>query len=115
MNKPLPLVTDETAHFWHGGRDGTLQFLRCESCEALVHPPSPVCRHCRGRGFAVAAVSGRGTVVGVTVNHQMWDPRFEPPFTVALVAIDEDPRIRVHTNLVDVDLDQVRPGMRVEA
>jgi acetyl-CoA acetyltransferase len=61
----------------------------------------------------VAEVSGRGIVVAATVNHQLWDPAFPPPFVVASVAIDEDPRVRVITNIVDVAADDVVVGQRV--
>jgi acetyl-CoA acetyltransferase/uncharacterized OB-fold protein len=113
LSRPLPLVTDDTAPFWHGGARGVLQFPRCDGCGALLHPAPVRCPHCGARDSTVTAVSGRGVVIGATVNHQLWDPRFPPPFVVALVAIDEDPRVRVHTNLVDVEPDDVRVGMRV--
>jgi acetyl-CoA acetyltransferase len=53
-------------------------------------------------------------VAGVTVDRQQWDPTFVPPYAVAVVALDVDQRVRVMTNLVDVDVDEVRVGMRVE-
>ena len=51
----------------------------------------------------------------MTVNHQQWDPRFPPPYVIATVAIDADPRVRVVTNLVDVVPDDVHVGMHVKA
>jgi len=77
-----------------GGTSGmglAIRFSRCNACAALLHPPPPVCRYCRSQDIGVAGVSGRGVVVGVTVNHQLWDPRFPPPFVIATVAIEEDP------------------------
>jgi uncharacterized OB-fold protein len=49
-------------------------------------------------------------VVGFTVNHHLWDSRFPPPYVIATVAIEEDPRVRLATNLVDVAPDEVRVG-----
>ncbi len=112
-SRPLPLVDDLNASYWRAGADGVLRFQQCCSCDALLHPPQPICRYCHGQDLGVAEVSGLGTVVGVTVNHQPWDPAFPPPFVVASVAIDEDPRVRVVTNLVDVDPDEVAVGRRV--
>jgi acetyl-CoA acetyltransferase len=51
----------------------------------------------------------------VTINHQQWDARYPPPFAIATVAIDADPRVRVITNLVDVAPEDARVGMRVQA
>jgi acetyl-CoA acetyltransferase len=58
-------------------------------------------------------VSGNAVVVGVTVNHQMFMPRFAPPYVIAVVSIDEAPEVRLTTNLVGVDPDDVRVGQRV--
>ena len=114
-SRPLPVVDDQNAHFWHAGADGVLRFSRCNDCGALLHPPPPVCRYCRSGDIGVADVSGRGVVIGFTVNHQLWDPRFPPPYVVATVAVEEDTRVRLVTNLVDVDPEALRVGMRVRA
>jgi acetyl-CoA acetyltransferase/uncharacterized OB-fold protein len=111
--RSLPVVDEQTAFFWQAGADGVLRFLRCGSCAGLVHPPMPMCPHCRGRDLAVTAVSGRATVVGCTVNHHTWDPRFPPPFSIASVAIEEDDRVRLVTNVVGCDPDDVHVGMAV--
>ncbi len=113
--RPLPLLDDDTRAYWEAGRDGTMSFAACNSCGALLHPPGPVCMYCRSTDIGRRSVPGRGVVAGFTVNHHVWDPRFPPPFVIACVAIDEDPRVRVLTNLVDVEGDDVRVGMRVEA
>src|SRR5262245_8160601 len=113
--RPLPVVDDENRAFWEAGRDGVLRFASCNNCRALLHPPRPVCRYCRSTAIGLRDVAPRGVVVGVTVNHQPWDPRFPPPHVIATVAIDEDPRVRVVTNLVDVEPDDAHVGMRVEA
>jgi acetyl-CoA acetyltransferase/uncharacterized OB-fold protein len=113
FDRPLPIVNDDNAHYWHAGADGVLRFKRCNACGALLHPPVPVCRYCRSEDIGLAEVSGRGVVVGVTVNHQLWDPRFVPPFVIATVAIEEDPRVRVVSNLVDVEPEAAHVGMRV--
>jgi acetyl-CoA acetyltransferase/uncharacterized OB-fold protein len=111
--RALPVLDEQNAFFWQAGADGVLRFLRCGSCEGLVHPPMPICPHCRGRDLAVTDVSGRATVVGCTVNHHPWDPRFPPPFSIASVAIEEDDRVRLVTNIVGCEPDAVHVGMAV--
>lgn len=59
-------------------------------------------------------MSGLGTVIGVTVNHQQWLPGFEPPYVIANVALDDDPAVRITCNLVDVAVDDVRIGQEVK-
>ncbi|WNM36531.1 OB-fold domain-containing protein [Streptomyces sp. Li-HN-5-11] len=110
-----PQPAQETEFFWTSGRDGRLRFQSCTGCAALIHPPQPVCRHCRGHGTAIREVSGRATLIGFTVNHRFPFPGLPTPFVVAQVAIEEDPRVRLTTNVVGCAPDELRLGMRMEA
>lgn len=112
--RPVPLLTDTNRFFWTSGADGQLRFLRCGACHAWVHPPQPACRSCGADRLAPEAVSGRATVLGWTVNHQPWHPAFDPPYVIAVVAIDEDPDVRLTTNLTDIEPDAIGIGMEVE-
>lgn len=112
---PLRIVTadDSDEFFWRSGADGVLRFLGCGSCERIHHPPVPRCPHCGSRDVAPKAVSGRATVATYTVNHQPFMPGFEPPYVIAIVEIDEDPTVRLMTNIVGCATEDVRIGMPV--
>ena len=110
----LPRVTPETEHFWTGGRDGELRFLRCTEDGEYVHPPTPVCPRCLSRSLAVEAVSGRATVATYTINHQPWYPGLDPPYVIAIVEIEEQPSVRLMTNIVGCAPEDVRVGMPVQ-
>jgi acetyl-CoA acetyltransferase/uncharacterized OB-fold protein len=109
------VLTEENQFFWTSGADGRLRFQKCEACSALIHPPQPVCRTCRGHGLTVTEVAGTGTLVSFTVNERFASPGLPAPYVVARVAIDEDPRVRLTTNIVDCEPSDLRLGMRVEA
>jgi acetyl-CoA acetyltransferase/uncharacterized OB-fold protein len=111
--RPLPQITPENAFFWHAGEDGTLRFQQCGSCLRLRFPIAPVCPYCLSPDTVLASVEGTAVVVGWTVNYQQWTPSMPPPYVIAVVAIDEDPTIRLTTNLVGVDPDEVHLGLRV--
>ncbi|MFT4288410.1 thiolase C-terminal domain-containing protein [Nocardioides sp.] len=111
--RPLPQLTLANTGFWTGGADGLLRIARCEDCGAYTHPPLPRCRSCRGARMAMAPVSGRAVVAGFTVNHQQWLPGFPPPYVVAIVALEEDDGVRLTTNIVNCEPDEVRLGMAV--
>lgn len=113
--RPVPQPSLATAEFWASGSDGVLRMSHCGGCEGFFHPPLPACPWCQSRDVALAEVSGRATVVGVTVNHQPWSPAFRPPYVIAIVAIDEDDRARLTTNIVGCDPDSVHIGQRVRA
>jgi uncharacterized OB-fold protein len=59
-------------------------------------------------------VSGRAAVATFTVNHQPWIPGFDPPYVVAMVEIDEQPSVRLTTNIVGCEPHDVCIGMPVQ-
>jgi acetyl-CoA acetyltransferase/uncharacterized OB-fold protein len=107
------MLTPETEFFWTSGADGTLRFRRCGDCRSLQHPPAPICRTCGSSNLAVEAVAGTGVLVGFTVNEHTWTPDIPPPYVIGIVAIDEDPRVRLTTHIVDTPFDQLTVGRRV--
>jgi acetyl-CoA acetyltransferase/uncharacterized OB-fold protein len=111
--RPLPEVTPATAWFWTSGADGHLRIQRCADCATLVHPPVPICPSCRSRDWEPAVVSGRGSVVGFTVNQHQWHPDFVPPYVLAVVALAESADVRLTTSLVECDPAEVHIGQEV--
>jgi uncharacterized OB-fold protein len=112
--RPLPLLTDSNRFFWTSGADGRLRFLRCSACQNYIHPPVPVCDKCLSMEQEVVAVSGRATLAAVTVNHQMWIPTIEPPYVIGIVEIEEQPSVRLTTNIVQCAEADLQIGMPLE-
>jgi uncharacterized OB-fold protein len=110
----LPRVGPDNEFFWTSGADGALRFLRCTTCGYIVHPPSPICPICRTKTLAPSPVSGRATVATFTINHQPWIPTFDPPYAVAIVEIEEQPSVRLMTNIVECAPEDVTVGLPVE-
>ena len=110
--RPLPKLTPENEFFWTAGADGVLRFQYCESSDRYLHPPGVACPGC-GAPPEIREVSGRATVVGVTVNYQPWLPDMEVPYVIGLVAIEEDPLVRLTTLIVDVEPEDVVIGLPV--
>src|ERR1700712_5695378 len=113
--RPLPELTPATRWFWQSGADGTLRIQGCSDCGRLVHPPTPICPYCRSRAHAPVEVSGRATVVGVTINVQPWLPGFDldPPYVIANVALEEDADVRLTTNVVGAESADIHIGQEV--
>jgi acetyl-CoA acetyltransferase/uncharacterized OB-fold protein len=114
MTRTLPVLRPWNQFFWLSGADGRLRFQHCAACDALQHPPAPVCRRCGGDRIDVRAVSGHGVVQSHTTNVQQWSPDHPPPFVVAVVAIDEDPQIRLTTYIVNCESEDVAVGLPVQ-
>lgn len=109
----LPKLTSLNQHFWRGGADGKLRLLRCRTCKTYIHPPTPICPGCLGKDVSPVEVSGRATVATFTLNHQPWVPASDHPYCIAIVEIEEDPSVRLTTNIVNCPAEQVTIGMPV--
>jgi uncharacterized protein len=110
----LPRVTPENEHFWRGGEQGELRFLRCRNCGYYLHPPTPICPQCLSKELRPEAVSGRGFVYTYTINEQAWFPNFDPPYVVAIVELPEQEGLRLTTNIYNCEPDAVTIGMPVQ-
>ena len=113
---PLPDVTwPPTQPFWAAAARGALMLPRCTSCARLVWYPETPCRHCGGNELRWIEVSGRGRLFSWSVVRHAWIPQVADrlPFVTALVALDEDPAVRLVTYIVDCDPDTLRCEMPV--
>ncbi len=96
----VPKPTPETRHFWDGTRSGELRLQRCRDCAQVYFPPRPFCASCASRNVEVFASSGRATLYSYVINHRP-APGFEAPYAIAVVQLEEGPRMM--TNLVGVE------------
>jgi uncharacterized OB-fold protein len=99
---PLPDVDDPlTAAFFAGAARGELLITRCDTCGDYVWYPQDACPR-DGGALAWTAMSGRGTLFSWAVVRRAFLPAFEDrvPFVTALVALVEDPAVRLCTYVV---------------
>lgn len=113
MTRTLPLVSPSEEHFWYGGKNGQLFISRCQQCALFIHPTGPVCPHCLSFDVCAEAVSGSAIVSTYTINYQAWYPGLEVPYVIAIVELEEDSGVRLMTNIVNCQPEQVYIGMRV--
>jgi acetyl-CoA acetyltransferase/uncharacterized OB-fold protein len=114
VTRPLPLLRGWNRAYWTTGESLQLRFQHCPSCDRLQHPPTPICRNCGAGELDERAVSGRGVVQSHTTTQQRWDPDDPHPYVVAVVAIQDDPTVRLTTNLVGCRPDEVCVGLPVQ-
>ncbi|UCE84830.1 MAG: OB-fold domain-containing protein [Deltaproteobacteria bacterium] len=103
MSEPLlPPVDADSAPFWEGARNGELRIQRCAVTGRLIFPPRPMSPWDPHAEPVWTAVSGRGAIWSFVVPHPPLLPQFAElaPYNVIVVALDEDPTIRLVGNLV---------------
>lgn len=99
-SKPAPQPTPETQPFWDGTAAGELRLPRCVSCDRHYFPPRPFCPDCLSDDVVWEPVSGRGTLHTYVINHRA-APGFEAPYAIAVVQLEEGPRMM--SNIVGVE------------
>lgn len=109
-----PLVDFDNQGFWESVKKHELSFQKCADCGVFVHPPRPMCPHCQSLNKQWAPSSGKGEIYSfVTVAFPNASyPGIKVPYSVILVEMDEG--VRVVSNIVDVEPQDVRIGMPVE-
>jgi uncharacterized OB-fold protein len=108
-----PSMSPDTQFFWDGLRDHKLLVQRCVACGVLRHPPRPMCPTCNSLDWDTIEASGRGTVHSFVMPQHPQYPFMEYPYIVVLVELDEG--VRLISNLCEIDPDEARIGMAVEA
>ncbi len=109
----LPQPTPETRAFFDGLRERRLLIQRCGDCGLAYFYPRPFCPECLSGDVAWEEASGKGTLYSFVINYRS-APGFDAPYIIAVVELDEGPRMM--TNLVGVEPDPevVRCDMAVE-
>ncbi|TML19594.1 MAG: hypothetical protein E6G39_01360 [Actinobacteria bacterium] len=89
MPSPIkaPMIDSSTQEFWDAARRGVLRIKRCADCGAYHYYPRPFC------------------------PKYLATFRDRVPYVVAIVELDEGPRME--TNVVGCPLDELRVGMRL--
>lgn len=102
-----------TAPFWEAAARRELVRPVCASCGRSHFVPQYLCPHCGSEDWAYEPSDGRGTVSSYTVVHRAPDARFETPYVVAVVDL-QDEGWSLLTNVVGVPVEEVAIGMPVE-
>jgi hypothetical protein len=110
--RPAPRPDPESASYWAASVEGRLVVQRCTACGHHQLYARAHCLACRSPVEWVD-VSGRGTIYSYTVIRQNFSRAFREllPYVVALVDLDEGPRLM--TNIVNCEPGDVRVGMPV--
>ena len=94
-----------------GWLDHRLLLSHCRDCGRHEYYPRPFCTGCGSRAIDLAEASGRGTLYAFTLVQREVNPRFSPPYTLALVELEEGPRMLSH--LINCPTADVRCGLAV--
>ncbi|WP_218027359.1 Zn-ribbon domain-containing OB-fold protein [Nocardia vaccinii] len=102
--RPVPEPDDISRFYWDAAAEGRLALQRCCSCRKMQYPPEICCVHCQGDRFDIVDVAGRGVIYSYCVMDRPLHAGFVDalPYVVVLVELDEQPGLRILTDLVEV-------------
>jgi uncharacterized OB-fold protein len=99
--RPPPKPTPETLPFWAGAAAGELRMEFCNDCERYFFYPRVCCRYCGSADVEWRTLSGAGTLCSYVVDCRPGSDNPADPPVVAIVEVDEGPRLT--TNLLGLD------------
>jgi uncharacterized protein len=108
-----PITDTDSESWWAAIQDGRLMINHCASCRRSSLYVRPFCPHCWSEDVQLVAARGRGHLYTWSVVHQNAAPFAErTPYIVAMVDLDEGPRIM--TTIEDCPADALRAGLPLE-
>ena len=113
--KPLPVIQPWTEEFWTAAKEHKLLVQRCEECDINIFYPRKFCPECWSADLSWKEASGKATIYSFTVTYTGVESHFAPdlPYMLAWVDLEEE-GVRMLTNIVGCDPEDVKIGMDVE-
>jgi uncharacterized OB-fold protein len=102
MDDVAPYGDPLSIPFWNAAARHRLVVQRCKVCGHHQLYPRPYCLACYSDQVQWVEARGTGVVYTKTIVHMQVLPELTPPYAVAVVELDEGPRLT--TNLTDIDV-----------
>ena len=104
---PLPKKTPETAPFFDGLKARKLMLQRCKGCGPYFYP-RPFCPKCFSWDVEWFQASGKGKLYSYVINYRPPPFMGEDPIVIAVVELEEGPRLMTNLAGVDADPDKIK-------
>ncbi len=119
MREGFPLPDTDwppAAEFWAGAARHELLIPRCENCDRYQWYPQDSCPRCGASSWTWTKMSGRASLFSwVVVTHAfLAEYAGMVPYVTGLVALEEDPSVRLVTRIVDADPSELAFDQRLE-
>lgn len=113
---PQPIPDEEDAPFWTHVRNGALHFQCCGECARHTHPPALHCGACGSPQREWRRAPAIGRLFTYTIVHRASHPSVaqDIPYNVVVVEFPECDGVRLVTNAVDAQADELQIGMPLE-
>lgn len=112
--KPIPIVSPWAKPFWDATAIGILKIQKCSKCDMNIFYPRLYCPSCGSKEIEWIEALGTGNVYSFTIVENNAPSAFivDMPYVVAVVELDEG--VRMLTNIINCNLEQLTCDMRVK-
>lgn len=107
-----PRPTRVSEPYWQGCLEGELRMQFCAACETYQFYPRVACSACGSSSLDWRRVSGNGRIASFTVVRRGVSSAYEAPYIVALIDLEEGPRLMSHV-VAEPDDPRLRVGAAV--
>ena len=114
---PGPMPDEVTSGFWDNCNQRRLCFQTCQDCGWRSHPPMSVCPKCQSQRLGWTEAPSRGRIFSLVWAYNTAHPSLRGmklPYNVAVVEFPDLPGVRLISNVVDGEVDDLRIGDAVE-
>lgn len=105
-----PVPEDVDRGFWEACNEDRLVIQNCTACNRLQHPPQAACSNCGSSdNLEWKPMSGRGTIYSYSVIYDspIAALQADQPYNCAVIALEEDPGIKMLSHLPGTPVDEV--------
>jgi len=99
--------------FWQGIEAGKIVLAVCPECLFCTHLAVAGCPSCLAPSLEPREVPARGIIYSFSVCYREFGPGMTVPYIIGLVDLDDAPSCRLVSNVVNVAIRDVRPGLAV--
>ncbi|MFQ5820843.1 MAG: Zn-ribbon domain-containing OB-fold protein [Candidatus Heimdallarchaeota archaeon] len=110
----LPKSTQVTKAFWDAAKRHELLIQQCKKCGIHIFYPRAYCPECLSSDLEWVASSGEGTVYSYSIIYHSPIREFESlvPYILAIIELKEG--VRIMSNIVNCEPEDIHVGMAVE-
>ena len=117
MPKLIPVPDALSQPFWDAVSERRLVLQHCSACDRLQYPPQQDCQDCGlAATLAWKEVQGKAHIAAYIVieDGRLIRRMSDQPYNLAMVTLDEDPRVNFYSNLPGTSPYEVPVGAAVE-
>ena len=113
-NLPLPVKQPESDFYWDKAKEHELWLRKCNGCGKAYFYPRDFCPSCHSKDVTWVQSSGKGTLYSFVINHRPPPSFGSAPYVIAVVELEEGPRMMTNLVGVEPDPDKIRCDSPVE-